>query len=61
MNYHPWKPADGKRLRHWGVQPEVRYWFCERFNRTFMGLHGHYAEFNVEDGRTGRLSVKYAE
>ena len=47
VNYHPWKPADGKRLRHWGVQPEVRYWFCERFNRTFMGLHGHYAEFNV--------------
>ena len=25
VNYHPWKPADGKRLRHWGVQPEVRY------------------------------------
>ena len=21
VNYHPWKPADGKRLRHWGVQP----------------------------------------
>ena len=18
VNYHPWKPADGKRLRHWG-------------------------------------------
>ena len=43
VNYNPWKPADGKRLRHWGVQPELRYWFCERFN----GVHAHYADFNV--------------
>ena len=27
VNYNPWKLSDGKRLRHWGVQPEVRYWF----------------------------------
>lgn len=47
VNYHPWKPGDGKRLRHWGIQPELRYWFCERFNRTFIGLHAHYADFNV--------------
>ena len=47
VNYNPWKPEDGKRLRHWGIQPEVRYWFCERFNRTFIGLHGHYADFYV--------------
>ena len=30
VNYNPWKPDNGRRLRHWGVQPEVRYWFCER-------------------------------
>lgn len=47
VNYNPWKPSDGKRLRHWGIQPEVRYWFCERFRRTFIGIHGHYADFNV--------------
>ena len=47
VNYNPWKPDDGKRLRHWGIQPELRYWFCESFNRTFIGLHGHYADFNV--------------
>ena len=47
VNYNPWKPDNGRRLRHWGVQPEVRYWFCESFNRTFVGLHGHYADFNV--------------
>ena len=25
VNYNPWKPDNGRRLRHWGVQPEVRY------------------------------------
>ena len=47
FNYNPWKFNDGARLRHWGVQPEVRYWFCESFRRTFIGVHGHYADFNV--------------
>lgn len=47
LNYNSWKPGNGRRLRHWGIQPEARYWFCERFNRTFVGLHGHYADFNV--------------
>lgn len=40
FNYNPWKFNDGARLRHWGVQPEVRYWFCESFRRTFIGVHG---------------------
>ena len=47
FNYNPWEFSDDTRLRHWGVQPEVRYWFCERFDGWFMGLHGHYAKFNV--------------
>jgi len=46
-NYNPWKFNNGMRLRHWGLQPELRYWFCEKFNRSFIGIHGHYAEFNV--------------
>lgn len=47
FNFNPWKFDNGSRLRHWAVQPEIRYWFCERFNRSFVGLHGHYADFNV--------------
>ena len=47
VNYNPWKLSDGKRLRHLGVQPEIRYWFCESFRRMFIGMHGHYADFNV--------------
>jgi len=47
FNLNPWKFSDETRLRHWGAQPEVRYWFCESFRRTFIGVHGHYADFNV--------------
>lgn len=45
-NYNPWKFGN-YRLKHWLVQPEVRYWFCERFNGHFLGIHGHYAEYNI--------------
>lgn len=46
VNYNPWK-FDDTRMKHWGIQPELRYWFCESFNRTFIGLHAHYVDFNV--------------
>ncbi|WP_029902099.1 DUF3575 domain-containing protein [Prevotella sp. 10(H)] len=46
-NYNPWTFSDNKKLKHWLVQPELRYWTCERFNGHFFGLHGHYAEYNV--------------
>ena len=46
-NYNPWTFSDSKKLKHWLVQPELRYWTCERFNGHFFGLHAHYAEYNV--------------
>ncbi|MCD7977803.1 MAG: DUF3575 domain-containing protein [Tannerellaceae bacterium] len=46
-NYNFWEFSDNKKFKHWLVQPEVRYWFCDRFNSHFMGIHGHYAEYNV--------------
>lgn len=48
VNLNPWDFGDDKlRFRHWGVQPEVRYWFNERFRQTFVGIHAHVAEFNM--------------
>ncbi len=46
-NYNPWTFSDNKKIKHWMVQPELRYWPCERFNGHFFGIHGHYADFNV--------------
>lgn len=46
-NYNFWDFKDNKKFKHWLVQPELRYWLCERFNGHFFGIHGHYAEYNV--------------
>ncbi|MFR9165511.1 MAG: DUF3575 domain-containing protein [Dysgonomonas sp.] len=45
--YNPFTFNDDKRFKHWLVQPELRYWFCESFNGTYMGLHAHGGEFSV--------------
>lgn len=47
-NYNAWTFfPDGMSLRHWLVQPEVRYWTCKSFEGHFVGLHGHYGKYNV--------------
>ena len=46
-NYNPWVFNNDAKIKHIGVQPELRYWFCEKFNGHFLGLHGHYAAYNV--------------
>lgn len=46
---NPWKQGGGNRtsLRHWLVMPEWRYWFCQRFNGWFLGVHGLGGQYNV--------------
>ncbi|MBD5190060.1 MAG: DUF3575 domain-containing protein [Bacteroidales bacterium] len=39
--------VSGKRWRHWAVQPEARFWLCERFQGHFFGLHALGGQFNV--------------
>lgn len=48
-NYNPWEFSKNRQLKHWLVQPELRYWLCERFNGSFFGIHGHYGEMNVSN------------
>lgn len=45
-NYNPWRFHD-YRLKHGLIQPELRYWTCEKFNGHFFGLHGFYGSYNV--------------
>lgn len=49
VGYNPFNLTDYKRFKHWLVQPEYRYWFCEKFNGTFVGAHLHGGEFSVAD------------
>lgn len=46
-NYNPWSLGNHKQFKHFLFQPEYRYWFCERFNRHFIGVHLHGAIYNA--------------
>lgn len=37
---------DGHKWKHWLVQPEARYWFCERFAGHFVGVHAIGGQYN---------------
>lgn len=47
---NPWD-LNGRKggIRHGLVQPEVRYWFCNRFEKHFIGLHGIYGQYEIAD------------
>lgn len=47
--YNPWtldKDAN-RKVKHWMVMPEFRYWLCENFNGHFFGLHSGYTFYNI--------------
>lgn len=52
-NYNGWTLSHSRRWKHWLVQPEGRYWFCDRFAGHFVGLHGMGGQFNVGGLKNG--------
>lgn len=40
-------PINNHKWKHWLVQPEARYWFCEPFVKSFLGIHAIGGGFNV--------------
>lgn len=44
---NPWKFKDDKKFRIWMAQPEARYWFCQKFNGSFTGVHAMGGQFNA--------------
>jgi hypothetical protein len=68
--YNPFSLDGGKQWKHWLAQPEFRWWFCERFNGAFFGIHalgGEYSfarvdfPFNIfDDMKTHRYEGWYA-
>jgi len=43
----PWQSSGEKDSRFWLIQPEARYWFCEAFEKHFVGIHGIYANYQL--------------
>ncbi len=45
--YNPFRLQKESTNQLWFVQPEFRYWFCQRFERHFLGVHGLYGAYNM--------------
>lgn len=52
-NYNGWNMSNDRRWKHWLIQPEARYWFCERFGGHFLGFHLLGGQYNVGGIDTG--------
>ena len=46
-NFNGWDITENRKWKHWAVQPEARYWFCERFAGHFLGVHAHGGQYNI--------------
>lgn len=46
-NMNAWELSGGKEWKHWLVQPEARYWLCQRFAGHFVGAHLLGGQFNI--------------
>lgn len=45
-NYNPWMFSDNRKMKHWLVQPEFRWWSCQRFSGHFLGIHALGGQYN---------------
>lgn len=41
------KGSNNRKMKHWVVQPELRYWLCESFNGHFFGVHTFYGQYTL--------------
>ncbi len=46
-NYNGWTFSDNRKWKHWMVQPEARYWFCNKMQGHFIGLHAMGGQYNM--------------
>ena len=46
-NFNGWTMSHDRKWKHWMVQPEARYWFCDRFAGHFLGFHTLGGQYNI--------------
>lgn len=45
-NYNAWTLGNDRKYKHILIQPEGRFWLCERFKGHFFGVHAHWGTYN---------------
>ncbi len=53
--FNAWTLSHDRRWKHWAMQPEARYWFCDRFAGHFIALHAHGGQYNI-GGVDGKIN-----
>ncbi|HJF69806.1 MAG TPA: DUF3575 domain-containing protein [Butyricimonas virosa] len=53
--FNTWTLSNNRQWKHWAVQPEIRYWFCDRFSGHFVGAHIHGGQYNI-GGFDGKIN-----
>lgn len=53
--FNGWTLSHNRRWKHWAVQPEMRYWLCDRFGGHFAGVHIHGGQYNI-GGFDGKIN-----
>ena len=46
-NYNPWTFSNNRKWKHWLVQPEGRYWFCNKMMGHFIAFHALGGQVNA--------------
>lgn len=46
-NLNAWRFTETSVWKHYMIQPEFRYWLCNRFSGHWFGFHAHGGQYNV--------------
>ena len=52
-SFNGWSTSGEKKWKHWMVQPEARYWLCDKFSGHFFGFHLHGGQYNIGGLKNG--------
>lgn len=58
VSYNPFTYRNNVKLKHIAFQPELRMWLNQSFDGFFVGVHAHYAYYNVGGISTFSTPVK---
>ncbi|MGL5563317.1 MAG: DUF3575 domain-containing protein [Tannerellaceae bacterium] len=63
--YNPWNRKgsieNNKKLVHWIISPQARYWFCEKYNGHFIGLNLLASKYNISEHNLPWLFGKHSD
>ena len=64
-SYNPWNykghSSNNKKLAHWVIQPEFRYWFKQATEGHYMGIHGLFSRYNISQRKLNILFGNHSE